>query len=1516
MNNNDENKNGYFSSLTGIRRAVPVLLTALAVFIAVCYITNGTGILGDGISSVLLGLFSYGAYAIPLLLIVHAFFYPEDYAKGLTLSRSIFSLITVLIVSAVEYTVVFWSTELVFAPVEFYTSASAGGFIGSIIAFGIINVLGHVGILILAAAIIAIYITFFFTRGDGAFSRVVIAFVGFVVNILAAIERFIKKVIKARNDKKAAKLLEEEESRAKELLDDQFFAVDNGMKELKIGELGIHESRAQSAAEENPTLQSKVFHKSASNSTEKAESDGSYQAQKTMADEPLYKQPEAPKEKRPLDLTYGIKAASLSEIAPPKTARASTIRAEATEVKADTKTSRDDSADSVFTKDFDPFDLVFAQNTASRPSSKAAPKVQKSGISELTTPLSAITEEDLVQHKRELESKKRIEAFEERKRQIIESMRTSSHAPTVSAVKEDSETAARSDAEQGSIATPSHSTPSVTPMPVGETVSASSVTSTPVSETAAEAPSISENKSASVPSVTGESERTASAESTKTVEFSFAPEKKPTAPTVSESIKMVFEKPDFVTDEDEEAAAHIAEIVERSVPGYTRSANKSYTYTKVTVTDEPLTAEADKLAEDTREYVEEAVTEPAVAVTEPSLKVYAEAVNEPTCEYATEFSEVASNGAETDSDFTAHNEEYVFNDGDAHKNITVTQDPEKSNDTSYFGEDSENYGFTAEHTPVKVINEYTTQAEEPEDEDEAQFKPFEMPEPITASKVESLFDEPKEELKIERTVLSPTPDSAYSSVSAARDARYTLIDENMPISGTEYENEPVIDNTIEWASVSTPESDDGRNDYSDEGTTLVFDGDISPEEDSEPKSDDAESIFGSVIDEADGTELSEADVCEIFDGEVDAKAEEIPLEEQNPYITEQQRMFPSIFGKTEVADAHKDEDNGTADVESEGDAEPMPKDEPEGEDGNGFVNEAAEELADNFAQEMDEKKILATLQAALSEYKDGDDEPLFDADELENDTLFDTDEPDDEPYVAPVIPPKKEEKPKQKNPDYSKYEFPPIDLLGVSEQVSDENVQYEIQENADRLIDTLASFDVTASIKGVDRGPRITRYEVVPAKGVMVRRVLALENDIALNLAAESIRMEAPIPGKSAVGVEIPNKTSSTVRLRDLLETEEFKSAKSKTTVCLGKDVAGEPMFADIAKMPHTLIAGATGMGKSVCINSLMISMLFKARPDEVKFIMIDPKQVEFTMYNGIPHLLVPIVTDVKQAAGALMWAVEEMERRYSVFQEACVKNIDAYNEKVQIKRELGDPMHRIVIVIDEFAELIMQVKNPVESLVIRIAQKARAAGIHLVIGTQKPVKEVITGLIKSNIPTKMSCKVLSNKDSMLMFDKVGAEKLLDKGDMLVSFPSSPKPMRVQGTFVNDTEVEAVMDHLKQFSGGANYDESVMDGIKRATDKCTKGGDGDSDGGSDSGSGEGYLNDRQFIEAVEVAVNSGKISTSLLQRRLSIGYGKAAKFIDVMCDMGVVGEPNGQKPRDVLISADEWREKLSRTMID
>ena len=712
-------------------------------------------------------------------------------------------------------------------------------------------------------------------------------------------------------------------------------------------------------------------------------------------------------------------------------------------------------------------------------------------------------------------------------------------------------------------------------------------------------------------------------------------------------------------------------------------------------------------------------------------------------------------------------------------------------------------------------------------------------------------------LVTERTLFTPSKDNQNDAFLEREIARYSSTDEEDIADEEQLEAAAISDENINVSETSDKEE-------------ILFDNekaDVDAAKEEQGAEKETLFTFGEESEDEPAEPAPENDLAEIF-GEEEAEEDcPIPPEEQNPDVIKQRAMFPFLDEEEKAIDESKAEE---VLVENE------------------ILEEKSEAEDEFFTPSVEESPI-----------QEPEDEPPFEK---------------AEPVQMQIVP--VEEKPKKK--DYSNYVFPPIDLLHEVDEQGNENISEEIQDNADKLIDTLASFGVTASIKGVDRGPRITRYEVVPAKGVKVSNIMNLSDDIALNLAADGIRMEAPIPGKSAVGVEIPNKKSAIVRLRELIETEDFKSLKSKTSVCMGKDVAGQPVFADVAKMPHALIAGATGMGKSVCINSLMLSILYKARPDEVKFIMIDPKQVEFTMYNGIPHLLVPVVTDVKQAAGTLMWAVEEMERRYSTLQEHCVRNIDAYNDKVSANPSLGDPMSRIVIVIDEFAELIMQAKNPVESLIIRIAQKARAAGIHLIIGTQKPVKEVITGLIKSNIPSKLSCKVASNRDSILIFDSSGAEKLLDRGDMLIAFANSLKPQRVQCAFVADEEVEAVMDYLKQYSDGSNYDEEVMEEIRRAADKCAKkgGSDHDDDDDDEGSYGEGYLNNKQFLDAVEIAVNRSNISTSLLQRKLSIGYGKAAKFLDVMEDMGIIGESNGSKPRDVLISSDEWHEKLARTSYD
>ena len=371
-----------------------------------------------------------------------------------------------------------------------------------------------------------------------------------------------------------------------------------------------------------------------------------------------------------------------------------------------------------------------------------------------------------------------------------------------------------------------------------------------------------------------------------------------------------------------------------------------------------------------------------------------------------------------------------------------------------------------------------------------------------------------------------------------------------------------------------------------------------------------------------------------------------------------------------------------------------------------------------------------------------------------------------------------------------------------------------------------------------------------------------------------------------------------------------------KPTLCIGKSVEGSLVYGDIGTMPHVLIAGATGMGKSVCINSLITSMLYKARPDEVKFIMIDPKKVEFAPYNGIPHLLVPVVTEPKQAAGALVWAVEEMNKRYDIIEKLCVKTIDSYNKKVTENPDLGAPMPKIVIFIDELNDLMVQVRDPVENLIMLIAQKARAAGIHLVIGTQRPSVDVITGVIKANIPSRIACKVSSGIDSRTILEQTGAEKLIGKGDMLFA-PSGKVPKRVQGAFVSESETESIVEFIKAQVKGNLYDEQALEDMKRAAQRCDKSKSNDGfDDDDDENAGVGFLRDPKFVNAVELAIRNGSVATSFLQRKLKIGYGKAAQYIDIMEDQGIVGEKNGAKAREVKMTMQEWREMLNRRFDD
>ncbi len=487
------------------------------------------------------------------------------------------------------------------------------------------------------------------------------------------------------------------------------------------------------------------------------------------------------------------------------------------------------------------------------------------------------------------------------------------------------------------------------------------------------------------------------------------------------------------------------------------------------------------------------------------------------------------------------------------------------------------------------------------------------------------------------------------------------------------------------------------------------------------------------------------------------------------------------------------------------------------------------------------------------------------------------------------------------------YRLPPVTLLNEAKKpVPQADIEQEIRKNADKLVETLKSFGVQTTYLGASRGPSVTRYELQPAPGVKISKIANLSDDVALNLAVSGVRI-APVPDKAAVGIEIPNKVKDTVFFRELVDTPEFrKTFDKKLDTVLGKDISGETVHCNVSKMPHLLIAGTTGSGKSVCVNTIIMSILMKSTPDEVRLIMVDPKQVEFMMYNGIPHLLIPVVTDPKKAAGALAWAVTEMEKRYTLFSENNVRNIDGYNDLCKNDDELARMPH-IVIFIDELADLMMASPKDVEDSIVRLAQKARAAGMHLVIATQKPTVQVVTGLIKGNIPSRIALMVASQIDSRVILDASGAEKLLGNGDMLYMPVGSPKPVRLQGCYVSDDEVERVTQFITQ-SFKAEYDEGIMAEIERQAERVS-GGDKGADSGDSEDDGE---KDEKLEEAIEFVVTAGQASTSALQRHLKLGYGRAARLIDSMEKMGVVGPYEGSKPRAVLMTKQEWYERKLR----
>lgn len=477
------------------------------------------------------------------------------------------------------------------------------------------------------------------------------------------------------------------------------------------------------------------------------------------------------------------------------------------------------------------------------------------------------------------------------------------------------------------------------------------------------------------------------------------------------------------------------------------------------------------------------------------------------------------------------------------------------------------------------------------------------------------------------------------------------------------------------------------------------------------------------------------------------------------------------------------------------------------------------------------------------------------------------------------------------------YEYPPLELLGKPTKKALRGGAKALTDTATKLQKTLYSFGVSAKVENVSVGPAITRYELKPAEGVRVSKIANLADDIALNLAAETIRIEAPIPGKQAVGIEVPNKEKEAVHLREVLDSQEFKENKSKLTIALGKDVAGNIQLADIAKMPHVLIAGSTGSGKSVCINTIITSIIYNSKPSEVKLVMVDPKVVELSVYNGIPHLLIPVVTDPRKAAGALAWAVQEMDDRYNKFASKGVRDLKGYNNAMEKENEAGK-LPQIVIIIDELADLMMVAAKEVEESICRLAQKARAAGMHLVIATQRPSVDVITGLIKANVPSRIAFAVSSQVDSRTILDSVGAEKLLGKGDMLFFPAGAPKPSRVQGAFVTDDEVEKIVDFIKS-NGTATYSEDILETIENSnkTDKELAQEAADDD-----------ETDPFLMDAIQTVVETGQASTSFIQRRFKVGYARAGRIIDQMEERGVISGYQGSKPREVLMTLERLNE--------
>ena len=1364
--------------LKGFSRAVPILLCALAVFTMLCFFMENTGTMGRAIRTALYGLFSFGAYLIPFMLLIHAIFYAADTHKRRRLSRLLFSVLTLIFFCATVYCVENFGKEVAFLPKEYYARGMelhGGGLVGSAVAYAITKVFGSVGLIIIALMIVALYVTFFFSREGGTIIR-------FGLKVLTAIFTFFSKIEKAlkyafspeeRAKRRKAKATVQKQ---RELMEDDFFDVDDGLERLEIPALGITQQRDSRSQEENPMLHDRVIHEDGaarsgatlqSSVLEDVVSAQDYDAfviddiprtyGATGANDRIYSAQAFPSE---ASASQGASASTARESATGRGgAYTAATTTEGTVGQASTP-RREMNAEEAFGSDFDAFDIQRNQEILQRTARTGA-----QSTSPLYESIDSITPEEVERLRREQE-------FERRKASVL-SQRENAQAPrTASPTPETGATAEQTRGATYGSGIESHR--GATPTYRSEQTTAQS-TDTPVASAAPEAEFLTPESYAHIAQIVRESEDIRPVDTlsqrgkVSTFTFGEAPTSRPLS-TQSESFVLTIDKTPKPTPE----------ATAEQTPGTpTKEA-------QATATSETLRS---NIAEAPRATSSEAPR--AMASEAPTSTVYRES------------------------------ESTVFIRGDKGKR------PEE---------------VAREEDPFRRIAEMIERGEQTSRVAEPSF-----------TSVQRTHTETETSPKVAEATTAQPPSRPASEEASLIGAVLR-----------EFETEQGIDTT---------QSAFGRSTYYEEASSASLE--VTREIIEEPVYEDEEETPLDFIDEEEEEDVTVAP-------EEDVSTPYIPPASQNPVISEQRNLFSFLRG-------------------TDPNSEPLPE---------GVTQSASAE------ERSEAQEAPVEVPKPMADTVESDDAPPFDGATRTSSRFAE--------YVSsmsrPEERPKPKEEPKEKPVvDYSQYQFPPIKLLKSAPPADDADAQMEINASAEKLIDTLASFRVQATVKGYDRGPRITRYEVVPARGVKVSAITNLFDDISLALAADGVRMEAPIPGKSAIGFEIPNRNPTNVYLRDLIESDEFMHSDSKTLVCMGQDVAGTPIYGDIAKMPHVLVAGATGMGKSVCINAMMLSILFRARPDEVKLIMIDPKKVEFQPYNGIPHLLVPVVIDPKQAAGALMWAVEEMEKRFDLIEQLRVKKIDDYNEKVSANPELGTPMPKIIIVIDELNDLMIQVRDPVENLIMRIAQKARAAGIHLIIGTQRPSVNVITGVIKANIPSRISCKVASSVDSRTILETAGAEKLLDRGDMLFFPVTRQKPLRVQGAYVSDTEVDSILDFLReQAHGEVGYDEEVLEQINRAASKCSKskGGDRDSDDDDDDGAGEGFLNDPTFNDAVKVALHAGKISTSLLQRKLSLGFGRAAKYIDIMEDLGIVGEKNGQKPRDVLITMQEWEELLSRRSLD